>query len=197
MDRKQRKKLYPRMRKIAVVIPSHNEPNIQQFVEEIDAQIDPTQIVVCNDRYGRGKGYALREALAEADADYYLFIDGDGDIQPDQIHNLLYWCERFDIVVGKKELPHRWDRKILTYLSRLWIKWLFGIIIDTQTGVKIFNYKPNWKTDGWAYDIEILYRAKLAKTMMETPVHATVSSGKSLRDILSTFIDTIKIRMSL
>ena len=112
------------------------------------------------------------------------------------IKKLQSLIEGFDIVVGKKELPRRWDRKLLTIASRLWIKVLFGLDVDTQTGLKGFNYKPGWKTDGWAVDSEILHKAQqLGKTMTEIPVHAIVSSGKSIRDILLTLKDTITIRL--
>jgi len=187
---------------IAVCLPTHNEPTclVQRVTAETRALIgDHGHICAYHDAEGRGKGHALRMALRAAkvyNPDYYIFIDGDGDISPQWIplilNRLLLGA---DVVVGKKALPIRWDRKILTFASRLWIRMLFGIEVDTQTGIKGFNYAPEWKTDGWAFDIEVLYKAKLAgKTMEQVSVHATVSSGKSWRDILTTLIDTIRIR---
>jgi len=184
--------------KKSIIIPSHKEPQILDLMEEIEQEIGPSQIVVCNDRYGKGKGWAIRQALEQATGDCYIFIDGDRDIVPQEIFKILLYLKEFDIVVGKKELPHRWDRRILTYLSRIWIWVLFGLSVDTQTGIKGFNYKPSWKTDLWAYDIENLYKAKqMGKTMVEIPIHATVSDGKSIWDILSTLKDTIKIRLGI
>lgn len=186
--------------RVAVIIPSHNEPNVKQFVEEVEQLGAADQICIYNDAEGRGKGYAIREALKSADGDYYIFIDGDGDIKADEINKILHVMKTFtfDIVVGKKELPHRFDRKLLTWASRLWVELLFGLKVDTQTGLKGFKYKPEWKTDGWAFDIEILYNAKkMGKNMIEVAAHATVSSTKSFRDIWTTLIDTIKIRMGL
>jgi len=185
---------------IAVIVPTHNEPNTHLVIGQISTAIGlEGNISVFNDTEGRGKGFALREALKGVTADYYIFIDGDGDIDPRQIGPILYFLkEGVDVVVGKKQLPVRWDRKILTYASRIWIKLLFGITVDSQTGLKGFNYKPEWKRNGWAFDVEILWKAKLAgKSMREVPIHATVSSGKSIKDILSTLIDTIKIRVGL
>jgi len=180
---------------LSVIIPSYNEPNIHEFVEEIDALIFPEQIIVCNDRYGRGKGWSLREAIQEAKGDYILFIDGDRDIKPYEINKLLPYMFQYDIVVGRKELPIRKDRKILTFLSRLYIKYMFGLNVDTQTGIKCFNYKPKWTTDGWSFDLEILYKAKqMGKSMIEIPILATVTDTKSGKDIWLTLLSSLKIR---
>lgn len=189
--------------KVAVCVPTHNEEalQIQIVIAKIRAVVGPeAAICVWNDANGRGKGYALRMALRAAkvyNPDYYIFIDGDGDIDPKHIKDILgeLIMEGVDIAVGKKQLPVRWDRKVLTFLSRIWIWMLFGLTVDSQTGIKGFNYAPEWLCPGWAFDIEILWKAKrMRKTMREVPVFATVSSGKSWRDIFSTLADTITIR---
>lgn len=181
--------------KLSVCLPSFNEPNIVAFVKEIEREIKPYEIVIGDDFSGRGKGWALKQALRQATGDTFIFLDGDGDIKPKEIHKIIKYLDKYDVVVGKKELPGKWNRKILTFASRLWIKLLFGIEVDTQTGIKGFNYKPKWKTNGWAFDIEILYLAKKkGKTMKEVPVHAVVSDRKGFRDIFTTLVDTLKIR---
>ena len=183
---------------LSVIIPSRLEPRIHEFVEEIEKEIKPLQIIVCNDRYGQGKGYALREALKEAKGDKFIFIDGDNDIKPFEIRKLIPYLSQYDVVVGDKGSPKRLDRRILTILSRIWIRALFLIWDDTQTGIKGFNYKPEWKTNGWAYDIEILYKAKkTGKTIVSIPIKAIVSDTKSLGDIWRTLLDSIKIRLSV
>jgi hypothetical protein len=180
---------------ISIIIPSRLEPNILKLVDQIEHDICPNQIVICNDRYGQGKGWALREALKEATGDKFIFIDGDYDIQPEEINKIIVYLNQYDVVVGNKGLPKRLDRKILTVLSRLWIRFLFNLCDDTQTGIKGFNYRPEWQTDNWAFDMEILYKArKMGKSMIEIPVRATVSDSKSLKDIWLTFIESIKIR---
>lgn len=179
----------------SIVVPAHKEPDILFFMERLEKEIVPNQIVVCNDRYGRGKGWALREALKEAKGDKFIFIDGDGDIDPYEINKVIIYLNQYDVVVGKKQLPGRWDRKLLTFLSRLYIRLLFGFEEDTQTGIKGFNYKPEWKTNGFAFDIEILYRAKKeGKSIIEIPVKATVSDSKSIGVIWQTLIESLIIR---
>jgi len=183
---------------LSIIIPSRLEPRINEFVEEIEKVIRPLQIIICNDRFGQGKGYAIREALKEAKGDLFIFIDGDFDIQPFEVFKLLPDLEQYDIVVGNKGLPKRFNRKVLTILSRLWTRLLFNICDDTQTGIKGFNYKPEWITDGFAFDIEILYKAKkLGKSIITIPIQAIVSDTKSFSDIWKTFLDSIKIRFLL
>lgn len=183
---------------ISIIIPSANEPKIQQVMDNIEKVIRPNQIIVCNDRYGKGKGWAVRQAMEQATGDKILYIDGDGDIRVREIKKVLAYLGEYDVVVTKKNLPKRFDRTILTLLSRSWLWLLFRFWIDTQTGLKGFTYKPEWKTDGWAFDVEILYKArKMGKSMIEIPIKACVSDSKSLKDIWRTFIETIKIRLGL
>lgn len=189
---------------IAVCVPTHNEDSavLQSVIAQIRAVIGVDgHICAYNDKRGGGKGFALREALKAAkvyNPDLYIFIDGDGDIDPRYINSILFLLKRYDVVVGRKQLPKRWDRKVLTWASRIWIWLLFGIGVDTQTGIKGFRYKPEWELEGWAFDIEVLYKAKkMGKTIRQVPIYATVSGSKSLWDIVTTFIDTIKLRVRL
>ena len=191
--------------KIAVCVPTHNENPLmlQRVMAQIYDAVGPDAHICSYNDYGsRGKGYALRQALKAAQVykpDYYIFIDGDGDINPAQIQPFLFFLgQGYDVVVGKKELPGRLDRRVLTYLSRIWVKLLFGLGVDTQTGIKAFSYAPTWFLEGWAFDIEILWEAKKAgKKMLEIPIHAVVSSGKSWKDVFSAFRDTIKLRWGI
>lgn len=187
---------------ISILIPAHKEKEILKFIDQIEYDIHQTkQIIVFNDRYGKGKGYALREALKEVD--FYegtkiIFIDGDGDIKPEEINKIIVYLKQYDVVVGNKGLPKRFDRKLLTILSRIYIRFMFKLSVDTQTGIKGFNYKPKWETDSWAFDIEILDKAKkMGKSIIEIPVCATVSDTKSIKDIWKTLIDSIKIKFLL
>ena len=182
---------------LSILIPSHNEPNIDEFMEDIKKLGITCEIIVMSDTTGRGKGWALRQGLEVVNGDTIIFIDGDGDIKPYEIKKLIPYLKQYDVVVGKKELPLRKDRKILTFLSRLYIKFMFGINIDTQTGLKGFNYKPEWKTDGWMFDVEIIYKAKkMKKTMIDIPIKATVSGSKGIKDIWESVKETMKIRFS-
>ncbi len=180
---------------MSIILPNRNEPDIEVVNGILTHTYPRAEILIANDPTGKGKGWALRQGVEKASGWPLIFIDADMDIDFYEITKLLPHLAHYDIVVGKKALPNRWDRKLLTWFSRLYIRLLFGISVDTQTGLKIFNYKPEWKTDGWAFDIEILYKAKkLGKTMVEIPIKARVSDSKTLKEIWRTFADSIKIR---
>jgi len=181
---------------ISIIIPSYNEPKILDLMDTIEQVIRPDQIITCNDKYGKGKGWAVRQAMEQATGDKILYIDGDGDISPFEIQKVLAYLGEYDVVVTKKSLPKRFGRAILTLLSRSWLWLLFRFWVDTQTGLKGFTYKPEWRTNGWAFDVEILANArKLGKSMIEIPIKATVSDSKSLKDIWRTFVETIRIKL--
>lgn len=183
---------------LSIIIPSRLEPKVLEFVNKIEQDIQPAEIIIYNDRYSQGKGYAVREALKEAKGNKFIFIDGDGDIKSFEIYKILIYLFQYDVVVGCKELPNRWGRKLLTFFSRLYIKLMFGLNVDTQTGIKGFNYKPEWRTNGWAFDIEVLYKAKkMGKSIIGIPVRANVSDSKSIKEIWKTLIESIRIKFLL
>ncbi len=162
---------------MVVVIPSHNEKNIHRVVEQIEKEINPSKIIISNDRYGQGKGWAIRQALKQANGPVIL-IDGDGDINPKEIHKLMPYIYAHDAVIGRKrirDLPLK--RKIVTTISRIVIKLMFRLpVSDTQTGLKIYKNPPPFKTDGFAYDIEML---RQCRTIKEVYIKVNISKGAS------------------
>jgi glycosyltransferase involved in cell wall biosynthesis len=179
---------------LTVLLPSHNEPYIHELMDKVEHETCAKQIVVFNDRYGQGKGLALREALKEAKGDYFVFLDGDGDITPYEINKLLLYLNEYDVVVGRKQPCGSWKRRLLTKLSRLYIRIMFGIGVDTQTGIKVFNYKPEWCANGWAFDIEILAKAKKSgKRIIEVPITARISDSKGIKVVWNTLLESLII----
>jgi glycosyltransferase involved in cell wall biosynthesis len=182
---------------LSIILPNKNEPRVIEFGQKIRDCFPTAQIIISDDPSGKGKGWALRNGLKKATGNIIAFMDADGDINPEELFKLLPHLATHNIVVGKKELPKSFKRKVVTFLSRCFIRILFGLMCDTQTGLKVFDYKPEFNTDSWACDIEILYKAKRdGKTIKEVPIHATVSDSKTLKDIWITLIDSLKIRFS-
>ena len=124
---------------ITIIMPSALEENIHDMLVETEELFPEAQIIVSTDRDRRGKGWAIRQGLLIATGDIIVFLDGDGDISPKMIHRLLHHLDEFDIVVGTKNTRLLLSRWILTCLSRIYISLMFGIPVDTQTGIKIFK----------------------------------------------------------
>ena len=181
---------------ISILIPSNNEENIVKMLMETELFFPQAQIIVSSDRKRRGKGWALRESLREADGDFIVLIDGDLDIHPRMINRLLPFLSDYDVVVGKKEIKGLFSRRILTCLSRIYIRIFFGLNIDTQTGVKVFRRDAifQWQTDSFAFDIEMLFLAKHAgKRIIEVPVEANIKRKAKLSSVIKCFTESVKL----
>lgn len=181
---------------LSILVPCHKEENIVKFLVELEEQCPGAEIIVANDRYGKGKGWAMREALSQAKGDFIAFIDGDGDIHPKMLWRLLPFVAQYDVVVGKKQGQALLSRRIITLLSRIYIRMIFGIKVDSQTGIKVFKrgVMPEWRTDSFAFDIEILYNLRHLP-MAEVPVEAYISDKMRFHAIWVTFIESLKIRL--
>jgi len=182
---------------ISILIPRKNEPGIHELIEKLEQRFPGSQVIISNDRYGKGKGWALRQALAHAKGDIICFLDGDGDIEPRMIMRLLPFLEDYDIVVGRKQVRGLISRRFLTLCSRLYIWIIFGINYDSQTGIKVFKRKAlkNWHSDSFAFDIEVLANAQMdGFTIIEVPVDVTISRRMSFKSIIKCFIESLKIR---
>jgi glycosyltransferase involved in cell wall biosynthesis len=185
---------------ISILIPSHHEPLINDVVSECERLFHDSEIIVCNDRYGNGKGWAVRQAMLYCKGDVICLIDGDMDIHPRMILRLIPFLEDYDIVLGKKQGVKRLSRRILTHLSRLYIRTLFGLGYDTQTGLKLFkrNIVPYWSSNSFSFDLEILTLAKTnGAKIIEVPIEVT-EKGKSskpmkFRNILRALFESFKI----
>lgn len=186
---------------LSIILPSHREPDIRQFVESIEEQLPVHEIIVSSDRDGRGKGWAIREALAEAKGDEIVFLDGDGDIPPRMLLRLLPFLQDFDAVVGTKRIKHKLlSRRIVSYLSRIYLRLLFGVQVDTQTGIKLFRREmlDTWKTDGFLFDLEILYNIqRIGGRIIEVPIEAEIKAKMSGRVLWKTLIESVILKFRL
>lgn len=183
---------------LSVLIPDNNEPHINDLIKAIEKIHLASQVIVAVDREGKGKGWALREALKEAKGDHIAFLDADMDIHPRMLKRLFPFLEDVDVVVGSKRMTNApLHRKIVTYLSRIYIRLMFGLPWDTQTGLKLFRRSAlnPWKTDGFAFDIEILTNAhKRGLRIAEVPIEAEIKEPMSWRVVWRTFIESLRIR---
>ena len=183
---------------LSIVIPNHNEKDVDSFVKEIHRILPvKAEVIVSNDLDGKGKGWAVRQGLSLAVGGCVAFIDGDGDIAPRMLKRLLPFIEDFDIVVGSKSNSNApLHRKIITHLSRIYIRMMFGLSMDTQTGIKIYRREvlENWITDGFLYDVEILAKAKRrGYNIIEVPIHAEITSSMSRGVLWRTLKESLKI----
>jgi len=147
---------------IAVSDGSTNTSNI------VVGELNLPSVVLVSLEHNRGKGFAIREGFKRSSGDLIAYIDGDGDIAPEILVELLVSVHHNGarVGVGQKCYRARWTphlRSLMTTIYSWLVRSLFHFgIRDTQAGVKVFRKSDvNWLIDklecyGFAIDVEIL-----------------------------------------
>ena len=191
---------------LSIILPNHNEFNIEAFIrEEVEANLPVGEIIVSCDSQSKGKGWALKEALAEAKGDQIAFIDGDGDIPARMLLRLLPFLEDFDVVVGSKRITYApLRRKIMTHVTRIWFRFLFGVQVDTQTGIKLFRREAlealdwSWESNGFIFDAEIIARLqKKGFRIVEVPIECVIRRQLPISRIFKIFGESLWLKFRL
>jgi len=190
---------------LSILIPNHQEKEIHEIVDEIEKLNIAHEIIISKDSESKGKGWALREAFNQSRGDIVAFIDGDKDIEPRMFYRLIPFLEDFPIVVGSKRItraPLR--RKIMTHLTRIWFRFLFGVYVDTQTGIKLFRREAleslhyGWDSNGYVFDLEIISRLqKLGLKMVEVPVEVEIKKQLAFKTIFRIFMESLWLKWRL
>lgn len=157
-----------------------------------------------------GKGHAVKTGFTHAKGDSVVFMDGDMDIDPEQIVRYVKALEHGDVVIASKwhpksrvEMPL--VRKILSRGFNLLVKLLTGMrLSDTQTGLKAVRRKavekifPKLSVKRYAFDVEMLTLANLyGLKIVELPVKIQTRSLFSIKEIWRMFIDLLGIAYRL
>ncbi len=158
-----------------------------------------------------GKGYAVKLGFSNAIGDSVIFMDGDFEIDPDQIKRYIVALKSGDIVIGSKRHPESIveapvSRKFLSLGFNFLVRLLTGLRIgDTQSGLKAVRRENTKKVFSvlsvkrFAFDVELLVIADLyGLKIVEMPVNLRLrNSFFHLREIFLMFIDLIGITYRL
>jgi dolichyl-phosphate beta-glucosyltransferase len=161
----------------------------------------------------RGKGHAVRSGVLNAYGQNILFTDADGSTPIEELDRLMEKLNSgYDVVIGSRAmastettvstLPHR------KYLGRLFNSLVNFIVLpniaDTQCGFKLFTAKAGkflferQKSDGFSFDVEILYIAQRAGLKIaEVPINWTNAPGSKVnlvKDSIKMFFDIVCFR---
>ena len=151
---------------IIVVIDGLNIDNSYKELSKLKLK----NLKVIGYQNNRGKGYAVRYAMARAKGDYIAFIDAGMEIDPNGLSLIIEQLEWYqaDIIVGSKRHPaslvnYPLDRKIISFGAQIISKLLLNINVrDTQAGLKIFKRNvletvlPRLLLKNYAFDLELL-----------------------------------------
>jgi glycosyltransferase involved in cell wall biosynthesis len=142
------------LKKISIIIPAKNEEiglkillpslkNIDSIFEIIvvnDGSTDNTEkvclengAIVLSHPYSKGNGAAIKSGARIAKGDIFIFMDGDGQHQLNDVKNLLetFRNENYDMIVGAR------GNKSQASFARLFGNGLYNRIASYMTGQKI------------------------------------------------------------
>jgi O-antigen/teichoic acid export membrane protein len=155
-----------------------------------------------------GKGIALRVGMTRARGRYVAFMDGDGDLNADELIEFLALMDLYepDMVIGSKRHPlstvsYPVSRRMMSWGYQQLVRILFGLNVrDTQTGMKLIrrdvldSVLPRMLEKRYAFDLEFLVVARRLgfSRVFEAPVRidygfsSTISSRAVVRILLDT-----------
>jgi len=127
-----------------------------------------------------GKGWGFKKLVEAASGDILISMDADLSVSPEVIPFMIKEMKNADILLTDRyshrdsKIPKR--RFIPSRIYNFMLRLMFGIRSkDTQSGFKAYRRetfkKISLKTDGFAYDIELLAKAyKAGLIVKEIPV---------------------------
>jgi len=160
----------------------------------------------------RGKGLAVRHGMLAAAGQYRMMIDADLSMPIDQVNRFLPPQQKeADIVIASREAPGavRYHEPSYRHLGGRVINTLIRLMAlpglqDTQCGFKCFRATvaedlfSKQTIMGWAFDVEILYVARLrGYSIIELPIpwyYSPQSHLRPIHDSFHIFFDLLRIR---
>jgi glycosyltransferase involved in cell wall biosynthesis len=161
----------------------------------------------------RGKGYAIRNGMLAAKAEWILYSDADLSTPIEEFDKLYAaaMSEQASIAIGSRALERRLvsvhQSAFREYSGRAFnsiMRALIGLpFLDTQCGFKLFRHDAaqavfsRQTLDGFSFDVEDLYIAKVCGIRaIEVPVRWANVEGSKVRltQGLKSFSDLLTIR---
>lgn len=160
-----------------------------------------------------GKGFSVREGVAQSTGDLFLFMDADSSTKIGEINKLLSQFDvGYDIAIGSRGMAksvilrhQHWLKESIARLGNKVIRLFLDLpFVDTQCGFKLFSNKAKiifrrqtiWR---WGFDFELLYLAKkYGFKVAEVPIIWENDPSSAVRriDYLIVLFDVFKIRLN-
>jgi len=226
--------------KSSIIVPAYNEENrIKPFLNKLIAyckkNLKSYEIILVNDgskdntlevlnkyksnivrvvtyRNNRGKGHAVKEGIFSAKGNNILFIDADGSIPPFEIPHMLKKLDKFDVVVGTRNVK---ESKVEKTIYRKILSWGFNTYVSILFFMRFTDYLCGFKgmkksaatkifrkliSERWLFDVEMFYRIKKAKlSCFELPITWAEKGDSHLRmkTWITFFFQLIFLRIRL
>jgi dolichyl-phosphate beta-glucosyltransferase len=162
----------------------------------------------------RGKGAAVREGFLAARGEWVLMADADLSMPWDNLPRFLDVIDQRDapqIVIGSREAPgaertgEAWSRRVSGRVFNTLVR-IFAVpgIRDSQCGYKMLSAEASaaltrhLTVDGFAFDVELLYLARLAGfRIREVGIvcHCRQDSRVRVRAGIASVLDVMRVRL--
>lgn len=210
------------MIELSVIVPVYNEEEIiKPFLENLksvlkkirikheiitidDASTDKTYermksvkgIKLIHHPYNKGYGAALKTGIRHSKGKYVLFIDGDGEHDPNNIKKLIKHRNEYDMVVGARTSTYSFSRMVAKKIITYFANYLSGFEIpDLNSGLRIgrksiiTNYLDSLPNRfSFTSTITMIF-IKTGYSIKYVPVNVHKRKGKSKINPLSDFIN--------
>jgi dolichyl-phosphate beta-glucosyltransferase len=161
-----------------------------------------------------GKGAAVRHGMLRGQGEYLFICDADLAMPIEEISKFLppaLGRGAFDIAIASREAPgaERIDEPAYRHVMGRVFNVLVRVLAvrgiqDTQCGFKMFTHDavqatfPLQQLDGWSFDVEVLYIARLHHLrLVEIPIrwyYQTDSRVRPVHDTINMVRELLKIR---
>lgn len=160
----------------------------------------------------RGKGLAIQHGVMAAVGEYVFMCDADLSMPVEEISKFIPpQLENVDIAIASREAPGsvRYNEPYYRHFTGRVFNMLIRLLVlpglqDTQCGFKCMRAQvardifPYQTLTGWAFDVELLYIARLhGYRIVEIPIDWYFNADSKisvLRDSLRMFLDLLRIR---
>jgi dolichyl-phosphate beta-glucosyltransferase len=162
----------------------------------------------------RGKGSAVRHGFLAAHGEWVLMADADLSMPWDNLPRFLALATAANpphIIIGSREAPgaqrtgEKWSRRLSGRVFNAIVR-LFALpgIRDSQCGYKMLSAQavaalvPHLTVDGFAFDVEMLYLARLVGLRIREVgivCRCRHDSRVRVKAGITSFVDVIRVRL--
>ena len=144
----------------------------------------------------QGKGHAIRVGwTAQLAMRWLAFVDADGAAPAEEVvaflENARKVVQPAVVIAVRTTVPGKtvqrfWHRRLGSRVFNVWVRFCLGLELpDTQCGLKLvpvaFFAENHWRENGFAFDLELLVRARaVGLPVITQPISWNEHAGSSL-----------------
>jgi len=170
---------------VSIIIPTKDEPAIQDLVDEINREISERHEIIIVDKsdakpkvrgarvYAQksdGLGNAVLEGLKISKGDPVVIMDGDGSHDPKDLAKMLKKARDYEIVIGSKFVPggmasYSFSRLLVSRVFNSLARVILGISVrDSMSGFAVIRRgvfeRIKLRPKGFKIVIETVYKSR-------------------------------------